>query len=125
LDKFRTQKSDIPESTTLAKAIKISLIKQNVTKIHIPSKLFGKNRNLSPKAKVCICLRTLLNLCCGRKLQTSEICIDKILMFFMFSVSKENLCSFVGGWMDRYLKGIENQMKNFVMARNLLDTFDR
>ena len=42
-----------------------------------------------------------------------------------YSVSKENLCSFVGGWMDRYLKGIENQMKNFVMARNLLDTFDR
>ena len=38
---------------------------------------------------------------------------------------KENLCSFVGGWMDRYLKGIENQMKNSVMARNLLDTFDR
>ena len=39
----RTQKSDIPESTNLTKAIKISLIKQNVTEIHIPSKLFKKN----------------------------------------------------------------------------------
>ena len=99
LDKFRTQKSDIPESTNLAKAIKISLIKQNVTKIHIPSKLFEKNRNLIPKAKVCIYLRTLLNLCCGRKLQTSEICIDKILMFFYVFSFKRKLV-FIRWWLD-------------------------